>query len=80
MIFVHLQSPWDNLTTLQSDQSHYISQTVAQKKFLIQQYYKFLCILVTDWKVLMLPDTIKVSQYDQCPSTKPMGQLYNHAK
>ena len=62
MICVHLQSPWDNFITLQSDQSHYISQTVAQKKYLIQQYYyKFLCILVTDWKVLMLPDTIKVS-------------------
>mgnify|MGYP007045151268 CR=1 FL=1 len=61
MIGVHLQSPLDNFTTLQCDQSHYISQTVPQKKFLIQQYYYFLCILVTVWKVLMLPDTIKVS-------------------
>ena len=74
MICVHLQSPWENFITLQFDQSHYISQTVPQKNFLIQQYYCFLCILVTVWKVLMLPDTIKVSKYDPCPSTKPMGQ------
>ena len=77
MIGVHLQSPWDNLITLQCDQSHYISQTVPQKNFLIQQYYCFLCILVTDWKVLMLPDTIKVRSYDWCPSKKPVGQLQN---
>ena len=61
MIRVHLQSPLDNFTTLQCDQSHYISQTVPQKKFLIQQYYGFLCISVTDWKVSMLAETIKVS-------------------
>ena len=61
MISVHLQSPWDNFITLQCDQSHYIGQTVTKKNVLIQQYYCFLYILVTDWKVLMLPDTIKVS-------------------
>ena len=34
MIGVHLQIPLDNFKTLQGDISHYISQTVPQKKFL----------------------------------------------